>query len=211
MACFSGAYIPDSGLVFALDASNQKYLSNAGIISTSNITYSSSFGGGSIIFNGSSSSISIPNPLNQANLSQVWTVSAWINVSSAQQTQTLLGGLNNGIHVDWFNGGSLLYLNGGANDYYTYGGNIRTSTWKLVTYRFNNVNGNRTIYDGITNISTSGPNFTSTPSGQSSSFTIGSGSGYMLGNLAQMLIYNRYITDTELTTIYNNTRARYGI
>jgi hypothetical protein len=212
MATYSGAYISDSGLVFALDASNQKYLTNTQIISTSNITYSSSSGGGSIVFNGSSSSISIPNVLNQANLSQVWTVSAWINITD-KVSQTLLGGLNADVAVCYSQGNnSLLYLNGGANDYYTYGGDLGGIGWTLATFRFRNSDGARTIYRNTANISTGGPNNTSTPSGQASTFTIGSGGvGYMAGNLAQMLIYNRYITDAELTSIYDNTRARFGL
>jgi hypothetical protein len=212
MATFSGTYVPTDGLVFALDASNQKYTTNTQIISTSNITYSSSSGGGSIVFNGSSSSISIPNVLNQANLSQVWTVSAWINITD-KVSQTLLGGLNAGCDVCYVQGNnSLLYLNGGANDYYTYGGDLGGIGWTLATFRFRNSDGARTIYRNTENISTGGPNATSTPSGQASTFTIGfGGSGYMAGNLAQMLIYNRYITDAELTTIFNNTRARFGI
>jgi len=211
MATYSGAYIPDNGLVFALDASNQKYISNNQIISSSNITFSST-GGGSIVFNGSNSSISIPNVLNQSNLSQVWTVSAWINITD-KISQTLLGGINAGCDVCYVQGNnSLLYLNGGVNDYYTYGGDLGNIGWTLATFRFRNSDGSRTIYRNTTNISTGGPNNTSTPSGLASTFTIGfGGSGYMQGNLAQMLIYNRYITDTELTSIYDNTRARYGI
>ena len=212
MATFSGTYIPDSGLVFALDASNQKYLANTQISSTSNISYSSSSGGGSIVFNGTSSSITIPNPLNQPNLTQEWTVSAWINITD-KVSQTLLGGLNSSLHVCYVQGNnSLLYLNGGSNNYYTYGGDLGNIGWTLATFRFKNSDGSRTIYRNTANISTGGPNATSTPSGQSTEFTIGSGgSGFMEGNLAQMLIYNRYITDTELTTIFDNTRKRYGI
>lgn len=211
MAVFSGAYIPDSGLVFALDASNQKYLTTTQIISRSNINFNSS-GGGSIVFDGISSSITIPNVLNQTNLSQIWTVSAWINITD-KVSQTLLGGLNYGCDVCYVQGNnSLLYLNAGSNDYYTYGGDLGNIGWTLATFRFRNSDGSRTIYRNTTNISTSGPNFTSTPAGLASTFTIGfGGSGYMQGNLAQMLIYDRYITDTELTTIFDNTRKRYGI
>jgi len=211
MATFSGNSVPDSGLVFVLDASNQKYLTDSQITSLTNITFSSS-GGGSVVFNGSSSFITIPNPLNQPNLTQEWTVSAWINITD-KVSQTLLGGLNAALHVCYVQGNnSLLYLNGGVNDYYTYGQDLGNIGWTLATFRFKNSDGSRTIYRNTTNISTGGPNLSSTPSGQASTFTIGTGgSGPMEGNLAQMLIYNRYITDTELNTIFENTRKRFGI
>lgn len=212
MATFSGNYVSDNGLVFSLDASNQKYLTDSQITSLTNVTFSSS-GGGSIVFNGSSSFITIPNPLNQPNLTQEWTVSAWINITD-KVSQTLLAGLNAALHVCYVQGNnSLLYLNSGSNDYYTYGGDLGNIGWTLATFRFKNSDGSRTIYRNTANISTSGPNLTSTPAGQASTFFIGGngGSGFMEGNLGQMLIYNRYITDTELTTIFENTRKRYGI
>jgi hypothetical protein len=212
MATYSGTYVPDSGLVFALDASNQKYLNNPQITSTTNVSFSST-GGGSIVFNGSSSFITIPNPLNQPNLTQEWTVSAWINITD-KVSQTLLAGLNAALHVCYVQGNnSLLYLNSGTNDYYTYGGDLGNIGWTLATFRFKNSDGSRTIYRNTTNISTGGPNNTFTPAGQASTFFIGGngGSGFMQGNLAQMLIYNRVILDTELTTIFENTRKRFGI
>ena len=175
----------------------------------SNVNYNNA-NGGSLIFNGTSSSVSLSNPLNQSNLTQVWTVSAWIK-NTTKSVQTLVGGLNHGLHLDWYNSGSLLYLNSGANDYYTYGNNINNTGWCLMTYRFNNFNGLRTIYKNTTDITLSGPNNNGTPSGQSATFTIGSGSGYMEGNIAQISMYNRYISDDEIKQNFNATRGRFNI
>jgi len=166
--------------------------------------------GGSMVFNGTTSSISIPNPLNQSNLTQIWTVSAWVNVTN-KSTQTLVGGLSNGVHINWFGNGTLLYLNGGGDDYYTYGSSITNTGWCLITFRFRNSDGSRTIYKNTTNISTSGPNNTSTPLAQSSTFTIGSGVGFVEGNISQISIYNRYISDTEVSQNFNALRSRYSI
>jgi hypothetical protein len=159
---------------------------------------------------GTSSNVSISNPLNQSNLTQVWTISAWVK-NTTKSTQTLIGGLNSGVHLDWFNSGTLLYLNSGANDYYTYGSSINNTGWCLITFRFRNSDGSRTIYKNTTNITTSGPNNTSTPSGQSATFTIGSGGGYMEGNISQIIIYNRYITDTEISQNYNAQKSRFNL
>jgi hypothetical protein len=220
MAASSGPDVIDAGLVLALDAADRNSypgsgttwtdLSGNGINGTmSNVTFNSA-NGGSMVFNGTSSSVSISNPLNQSNLTQVWTVSAWVK-NTTKSVQTLVGGLNYGVHLDWYNSGTLLYLNGGANDYYTYGSSINNTGWCLITYRFRNSDGSRTIYKNTTNITTSGPNNTSTPSGQSATFTIGSGDGFMEGNISQISIYNRYISDAEIQQNFNATRSRFGI
>jgi hypothetical protein len=208
------------GLVLALDAADRNsYVSgsttwfdlsgNSNNGTMSNVTYSG-LDGGSMVFNGTSSNVSISNPLNQSNLTQVWTISAWVK-NTTKSTQTLIGGLNSGVHLDWFNSGTLLYLNSGANDYYTYGSSINNTGWCLITFRFRNSDGSRTIYKNTTNITTSGPNNTSTPSGQSATFTIGSGGGYMEGNISQIIIYNRYITDTEISQNYNAQKSRFNL
>ena len=208
------------GLVLCLDAGNKKSYPGSGTTWTdlsgngkngtmSNVTFDSA-NGGSMVFNGTSSSVSISNPLNQSNLSQIWTVSAWVK-NTTKSIQTLVGGLNSGVHLDWYNSGTLLYLNGGANDYYTYGSSINNTGWCLITYRFKNSDGSRTIYKNTTNITTSGPNNTSTPSGQSATFTIGSGNGFMEGNISQISIYNRYISDAEIQQNFNALRSRFSI
>jgi hypothetical protein len=220
MAFANGGSIVTNGLVLALDAADRNsYVSgsttwsdlsgNSNNGTMSNVTYSG-LDGGSMVFNGTSSNVSISNPLNQSNLTQVWTISAWVK-NTTKSTQTLIGGLNSGVHLDWFNSGTLLYLNSGANDYYTYGSSINNTGWCLITFRFRNSDGSRTIYKNTTNITTSGPNNTSTPSGQSATFTIGSGGGYMEGNISQIIIYNRYITDTEISQNYNAQKSRFNL
>ena len=169
---------------------------------------------GSIVFDGVDDFVSFNNPLNQSNLTQIWTVMAWINITD-KVSQTLIGGLNLGCMVCYSQGNnSLLYLNGGANDYYMYGGDLGNIGWVLATFRFSNASGTRTIYRNTTNISTSGPNNTSIPSGQSGTFTLGSGGsggGYLQGNVSQLMIYNRYITDLEIQQNFNASRGRYNI
>jgi hypothetical protein len=220
MGISGGPDMIQDGLVLALDAADRNsYVSgsttwfdlsgNSNNGTMSNVTYSG-LDGGSMVFNGTSSNVSISNPLNQSNLTQVWTISAWVK-NTTKSTQTLIGGLNSGVHLDWFNSGTLLYLNSGANDYYTYGSSINNTGWCLITFRFRNSDGSRTIYKNTTNITTSGPNNTSTPSGQSATFTIGSGGGYMEGNISQIIIYNRYITDTEISQNYNAQKSRFNL
>jgi hypothetical protein len=211
------------GLVYFIDAELMSSYPQVGNtfydISGSNkngtITNSPSYNSnGWFDFDGVDDYISISNPLGQSNLSQEWTVIAWVNVAN-KTFSTLLGGLNNGLHLAYSQADyrPLLYLNGGVNDYYTYAtaGSFASQGWIMTTFRFNNANGNRQILKNLTIVGNAGgPNNTSTPIGQSSTFTIGSGFGYMQASLSRMMMYNRYLNDTELSRIFylGNTVTR---
>jgi len=207
--------IVTDGLVLYLDASNVESYPKGGTTwydLSGNENNGTLINGvsynGDMVFDGTNQFVSFPNPLNQSNLLQVWTVMAWINITD-KVVQYLVSGLNQGCYVCYAQGNnSLLYLNGGANDYYTYGGDLGNIGWVLATFRFDNSDGARTIYRNLTDISTSGPNKTSIPSGQSSTFYLGSG---LDGNIAQLLIYNRYISNEELEQNYNEQKSRFGL
>jgi hypothetical protein len=220
---FSPKVVTD-GLVLYLDAANTKSytsgsttwndMSRGGNNGTlvNGPTFSST-NGGCMVFDGIDDFVSIPNPLNQSNLLQEWSVSAWINITTKTR-QCLLGNFNTNLYVSYFDSSqSLLYLNQGVDDYYTYGGNLSNIGWVLATFRFKNSTGQRTIYRNGTNISTTGPNFTSTPKGIQSTLTIGynianAAAGFQ-GSLSNIMIYNRYITDQEILQNYNATKSRF--
>ncbi len=187
-------------------------LSDSNIDGTlTNVTYDPA-DGGSMVFNGTNSRVVIDNPLNQPNLEQEWTVSAWVKKGSDDERQALVGGLNRGVHVVWSYQRPLLYLNCCTDDYYTYGSAIDEDSWFMITFRFNNATGERTIYKNTTNINTSGPNRTFTPSGQQATFTIGRSSyGDFEGNISHIVFYDRYISDAELQQNFDATRERYGV
>jgi hypothetical protein len=168
--------------------------------------------GGCIVFDGVDDYVSFGNPLDQSQLSQVWTVQAWINITT-KPAQILVSGLGSGLYIEFTQGNnSLLYLNSGVNDYYTYGGQFTAQGWVLATFRFNNANGDRQIWRNLSNISTFGPNNTSTPLAQGGTFTIGSNSSStILGKIGNVLFYNRYLSDAEITQNYNATKAKFGL
>jgi hypothetical protein len=158
---------------------------------------------GYIVFDGNDDYISILNPLNQSNLSQVWSVTALVKLNAGTGgPQYIIGpnGLNNGVAADWYNAGPLLYLNGGANDYYTYGsGYIGGTGWNHLTYLFDNSTGLRQIYkNGILIGNSAGPNNTSTPSGQGATWTL----GQMAGSISSIQVYNRVLSSTEIPQNY---------
>lgn len=211
-----GVSIVTSGLVLNLDAANIKSYPRSGSvwydISATNYnatlvnapTYNSA---GYFTFTGTQYA-TVANPLSsQSNTGQLWTVSSWLNIDDTTG-QNLLN-LNSGLYPSYGTNNSLLYLNSGANDYYTYGGDIGNLGWKYVTFRFSNLNsGYRTIYSNAVNISTSGPNATSTPSGNPGTLTIASN---LRGNLAKLEIYNRVLTDEEVFQNFNACRGRFGL
>ena len=205
------------GLVLLLDAANIKSYPGAGTtwFDLSGNGYHATLVGSpafstvnknSFTFTGSQTA-TVSNPIrSQLTNNQDWTVISWLNIDDTTG-QNLLN-LNSGLFPSYGTNNSLLYLNGGANDYYTYGGDIGALGWKHVAFRFSNLRGYRTIYSNAVNISTSGPNATSTPSGNPNTLTIGSN---LRGSLATLEIYNRVLTDSEIIEDFNITRGRYGV
>ena len=211
------------GLVLCLDAANPKSYPGSGTTwydLSGNGNHGTLINGptynsdnkGSIVFDGIDDYVSFTNPLNQSQLNQAWTIQGWINISS-KPYQYFIAGLNSGIFIEYVQGNnSLLYLNSGTNDYYTYGGQFTNQGWVLCTFRFSNITGDRQIWRNTTNISTSGPNNTYTPSGQSSTFTLGTNSSATIsGKVSNLLFYKKYLTDLEIAQNFAATRGRFGL
>lgn len=213
--------IPTNGLVLSLDAQNTNLYAtspttaydisgndkNGTLVNGTQIIGN---GDGSWRFDGVDDRITFSNPLNQSNLSQEWSICCWVNISN-NTTQTLISGLNSGIHLNWSTTNRpLLYLNSGVNDYYIYGdtNRILNQGWTHVCFSFRNSDGYRKIFINSIDRSAFGPNQTSTPSGIGSTFTVGSG---LNGNLSNIDFYNRVLTQAEITTIFNATKSRYGL
>ena len=159
----------------------------------------------------STQNFTVSNPLNQSNLTQEWTVSAWVNVDtvSGAGARYLISGLNKAVAVEWYDSGPLLYLNDGANDYYSYGAAVEGTGWILLSFLFRNSDAYRKIFKNDVDITNSpGPNNTSTPYGQSVTFTIGDN---MRGKISSIMIYNRVLSASEISKNYEATRKRFGL
>jgi hypothetical protein len=219
----SDDYLIKNGLVMWLDAGNTvSYpgsgttwfdLSGQGNNGTlvGGVQYSNE-NSGAFVFDGINDHVTFANPLNQSQMQQVWTVQGWINITT-KPSQVFISGLNSGLWVEYSQGNnSLLYLNSGTNDYYTYGGQFTAQGWVLCTFRFNNSTADRQIWRNVTNISTGGPNQTTTPLGQSSTFVLGaSNASTIKGRVSNLMIYNRYLSDVEIQQNFNVLRNRYGV
>ena len=215
MANVYGTSIVTENLVLLLDAANSKSYPGTGTVwkdltgnfdatLVSSPTYNA---GGYFVFTGTQTA-TVTNPLaaTQTNLNQSWTVSSWLNVDDTGGQILINFGI--GLYPSYGTNNSLLYLNSGANDYYTYGGDIGALGWKYITFRFNNLTGARTIYSNGVDISTGGPNATFTPVALNATSTIASN---LRGNLATLEIYNRMLTDAQVIQNFNAYRVRYGV
>lgn len=221
MATQRGPKIITDGLVLCLDAADRKSYSGSGTIwydrsgnkKNATIVNSPSFTTQNLGYFtcDSTQNFTISNPLNQTATTQLWTVSSWVNIDTVAgaNARYLISGLNLGLSVEWYDVGPLLYLNSGANDYYSYGSNIEGSGWVMLSFVFRNSDGYRKIFRNLTDITTAGgPNNTSTPSGQSATFTIADN---MRGKIANLLIYNKVLSINEISQNFNAQRYRFGV
>jgi len=166
---------------------------------------------GALIFDGANDYISAQNFLSQTPANQAWTVSATVKlVSTAPSGTQQLVNFNNGVNLSQGSTNKLLlYLNSGANDYYDYGNfNLKDNLWHIVSFVFQNSTGKREIYvDGV-DVSTTGPNLTSTPSGLLGTLTIGT---LVSGKIGDFRVYDKALSATEEKQNFDALRSRYGI
>lgn len=150
------------------------------------------------VFDGTSY-IQITRPFGQTTTNQVWTVEALLYRTELGDQQFLVSGMNHGVKLSHVTSrpDPLLYLNSGVNDYYTYGSSngMPLGQWLHVVFTFDNTTGYRAIYVNGVNISTGGPNKTSTPSGLGNSFNIGR---YFKGKMAFIKFYAMSMSADEV-------------
>jgi hypothetical protein len=209
-----------SGLVLNLDAGNAASYPGSGTVWTdlsgngnngtlvNGPTYSSA-NGGTIVFDGTDDKVTCGNA---ASLQiTVGTISAWINATSDNSgyngiiTKQLAWGLfvrdNLLVTYDWGNGADR-----------STGVTVGNSTWKYVAMSFTETIGtpsnNAIIYINGSAVLTT----TVRHVNQSVQVTTdGNATQCMAGKIAQITIYNRALSSTEVTQNYNALRGRYGL
>lgn len=140
-----------------------------------------------------------PNPFAGQNTQQEWTISCWVKPTALTSTSSI----NNMANGQWlsFNSSNepLLYLNSGANDYYTYGQATPLNTWQHVVFVFKNSTGRREIWRNGTNVSTFGPNKTSTPATMADTITWFSG---FTGLASDIRLYATALSQQDIQELY---------
>ena len=212
------ASIVSSGLIMNLDAKN--VLSYAGTGTTwtdlsgngnngtlTNGTSYNSTNGGTMVFDGVNDYIKILTGLPASN-----TLSVWFKQSSSRGTGLLETNGLTGIQ----GGSSQLFVGLGANYLRTYGepygyspdSAYTPTNWYNVTITGSSA-GVRNIYMNGVLTATKGniPNY-----GYNSAINIGVGyPGYFNGNVPVVHLYNRVLTQAEITANFNALKGRYGL
>jgi hypothetical protein len=211
--------IVSDGLVLYLDAANRRSYVGSGVTANGlvggingslvNGTGFTSSNNGCFVFDGSNDYINVPSI---TSISGDFSVLIWFKTATTNPIFTRL------LDFDYING----FWLGNSSSATSWGGGIRESgapygiflpftdnEWHFLV----SVRSNTTHYiyrDGIANFTS---NTVSSNSLSNSTLVIGStGSGVNLnGNIGQVQIYNRALTQQEILQNFNATRFRYGI
>lgn len=214
--------IVTDGLIFALDAANPRCYAGTGLTAYDlrNSSYTGSlqnnvgFGTsniGSFNFNGSNSYIIFqPNSVFNMGTSD-FTVLAWHKTTKKSDYTTIMA-------IDDGNGtGIILYttITSGVLRNWVAGspknGNIDicTGTWNLVGLV--RASGTCTQYVNAVSDATFAAAGSLTITGRSLTVGQNAGTYYYNGDIAQVQIYNRALSATEIRQMYNATKGRYGL
>jgi hypothetical protein len=230
MSYNTGARIVRDGLVMYLDAANSKSIvsgsnswvnltrsGNNGTL-TNGPLYTGSFGG-SIVFDGSNDYISETTVLSDAFWQTNWSVSAWVNFDTINNTINGGGdrpivqhgqiGTRQGLHLTQRN--SRFYFGLYSDD--TEGIRIISAgQWYNVVYTLNNTSRLRQLFinGNFDNSGTGAGAYTGigTNTRICGAFLFGS---YFDGFMASFSAYNRVLSSDEILQNYNATKKRFGL
>jgi hypothetical protein len=220
--------IPISGLVLGIDAANRKSyvgsgttwtdIINSGIGSlTSGPTYNSS-NQGSIAFDGTNDFVSFPNNTLLDPGTGSFSIVTWVNTSPLNTTTTEYWVSKRSTSTNGYYMGGSVSL--GAR--LTMGNNAST---RIDTGYVGYSSNTWTMFSGILDISANTQKIirnsheqtqTGTPAGGTYSTAVdlsigGISSFFMNGKISYLLIYQKALTNAEVTQIYNSTKGRYGL
>lgn len=208
------ARVPKNNLITYLDAGLVRSYSGSGT-SISDLTgngnhftvnspvYSSSYGG-VLNFNGSSSTLSIGTaPISGTNKR---TIAFWVfpkTISYANVDNFLFTGSsanNGGAFGLWVNSNNMLYFWGHNADISNSNLYLKMNEWNFIAIAYNG-NGKLTLHvNGVSNTSNVTLNTVS------SSLML---KQYMNGSFAEMLIYDRDLSPSDLAYIYNQNKSKF--
>jgi hypothetical protein len=224
--------IVTSGLVLNLDAANPRsypppyngtvWTDLSGNNNSGSLINGPTFNsgnGGSIVFDGSNDYVLCPKQTSLVSATQ-FTMCAWMkrNLSNSLVFIGQIETLSNDIAFELWNDGNVYFEVGNGSN--SYGVTSNNSTlWQYLTMVFDGTqtgNSNRLkayIGGSLLTLSYSGtiPPSTGTVN---TNLNIGAylpNSNYSNGNIAQVQIYNRALSASEISQNFNATRARFGI
>ena len=222
--------IVTDGLVFFVDAAKKDSYSGTGTswkdvtngrqvgTLTNGPTFDSS-NGGSIVFDGNNDYVLFPKQSYLSNISR-FSISAWMkrNLSNSLVIIGQIESLSNDISFElWNDGNAYFEVGNGAN---SYGFVSNTSTnWQHLTMVFDGSQStNATRLKAYVNGSSVTLSFTGTIPATTGTINTNLNVGaylpninYSNGNISQISIYNKSLSDVEVLRNYNATKGRYGL
>ena len=217
-------YIPTNGLVLSLDAQNTNLYATSpttaydvsgndinGVL-TNGVQYISD-GNGSWSFDGVDDRI--VTTLNTLSSSTTWTV--WVKRTQSINVYNMIMGM----YLPYFafrSNGSIHFsnrINGVQQNLYTTS-NLVDNVWYNITFVSSFSEGNTTMLIYLNGVLQTQTTYTGQqPTTTDNSFRLGTwwsgGSEQFRGNIGEVSIYNRALSTSEITTIFNATKSRYGI
>jgi hypothetical protein len=150
-----------------------------------------------------------------------WTVQMWVYQDNVAERAFLSQGTtanNQGLHlITRLQNGANRYLLGMFNNDYISGTSAVTATWRLVTFTYNSSSPyTKQLYINTT-LDTPYSSVTNAYAGTNNNTELarigwGGFNGYYYdGRMAQVWIYNRVLSSTEVTDNFNATKATYGL
>jgi hypothetical protein len=207
-----------NGLIVNLDASNPASYTGSGTTWTdlsgngnngtlyNGTTYNSS-NGGTLVFDGVNDYIKIPTGLSSSN-----TLSVWFKQSASRGTGLLETGATG---APLGNGSPYIFVGLGANyirtynEPYGYSANSTYSPTNWYNITITGSGGTRNIY--INGVFTTTKNI-SFAGNYNSVINIGVGyPGYFNGNVPVVHVYNRVLTQAEITNNFESLKGRFGL
>jgi hypothetical protein len=184
--------------------------------------------GGSIVFDGADDYIALGTP-NSLNLLGTITINSWVKIT-AFSTVGNIGtiyekGYDNNNDQIFFrfrnNAGTQVidvgtYKGSNNTNYlttYTIGSSITTGTWNNIVGQYDGTNWN--IYLNSVLVSSTlqnqGPLTSTSPSSIGAAFISSGYARFLNGNIANLQIYNRALSSTEVLQNYNAQKSRFGL
>jgi hypothetical protein len=163
--------------------------------------------GGSIVFNGTSTFVDIGIPLSGGSN---FTKETWVNADVVTGSRNILSSANN---VLWNNGSTLSGGVGGAFSSVT-SSSFPSGQWRHVVLTFDDsINTMRLYINGTqvsqnTNVTQS---YISETERIGAHFFSGNPVSFWDGKIAQVRVYSKALSNTEVQTNFDSTKARYGL
>ena len=214
MGVFAGPEVAEDGLVLCLDAGNPKSypgtgttwndLSGNGNTGTlvNGVGYNSG-NLGSLVFDGVDDYINAGTP--SISVGKI-TVNAWMRITSGSLFQHIVDSAFNSWHLAILNDNKPYFYNGST--YHQFTPALTVGQWYMLT----GVQG--TTLDIYIN-GVLGQSIATNANVTTNNVNLGRfqthGSRLFVGNIAQVSIYNRALSATEIQQNFNATRSRYGI